>query len=310
MEQHEKRRLSDIVDADGFAFQLAVEYAVRGSADQHEWFVDSHEHPWREWLKKSGARQGYADFMAHREGGGWQAEPSVYIPTMRCVFECKRRSDGDFVFLIPKGDPPEGVHSASTLCTMLEKDVSGEGRHNRCWGWNNKIGFNLDVVESAFCCIKGKNDKRTTATLETWAGDLIAMTEAIAVEEFLMEGYEDERRLGLHGLQLYLPVLVTNVRLFSCVFEPSSVDLKTGRLGDECEFRRTPAVRFRKAFASSQAPSPENHDSFGLAAVRRSRSVFVIEADHLVTWLRQIPTDIHIDDRFGGGLFGWDWERF
>ncbi|HVQ38064.1 MAG TPA: hypothetical protein VMS31_11060, partial [Pyrinomonadaceae bacterium] len=189
--------LAKLVNRSGFLFQLAVEDHVRAGKSQHDWDVVAREYPW---ATADRARSGFIDFVAERN-------------TLRCVFECKRTQSGEWIFLVP-ADAAETIQLRTLWSIVGQNGKSG-------WGWGD-WGFHPQTLRSEFCIVRGASDD-DKPMLERIAGDHVRAAESLAREELAMPN----RDYGVYG---YMPVVVTNAKLYACRVDTTQVDLTTGSL--------------------------------------------------------------------------------
>lgn len=247
--------LAKLVNRSGFLFQLAVEDHVRAGKSQHDWDVVAREYPW---ATADRARSGFIDFVAERN-------------TLRCVFECKRTQSGEWVFLVP-GDAAETVQLRTLWSIVGQNGKSG-------WGWGD-WGFHPQTLRSEFCIVRGASDD-DKPMLERIAGDLVRAAESLAREELAMPN----RDYGVYG---YMPVVVTNAKLYACRVDTTQVDLTTGSLPSAARFEEVKAIRFRKALATDLAHAPETYETIKRGLLAKERSVFVVNVNGLSDWLGSV----------------------
>jgi len=247
--------LAKLVNRSGFLFQVAVEEHIRATADQHGWDVLAREHPW---MSTDGARGGFIDFVAGRS-------------TLRCVVDCKRTQGGEWIFLLPKTSPD--TFELRTLWSYRSRDK----RHG--FGWAD-LPFEPATPEAAFCIVRGASDE-DKPMLERIAGDLVKATESLAREELGTQ----RRGEGPYG---YIPVIVTNAKLFACRVNLSDVQLEKGALPPSATFQEVVAIRFRKALSSDIKHEPENYDNLKEGLDLKQRSTIVVTVGHLTHWLGAI----------------------
>jgi hypothetical protein len=268
-----RENLRAVVNASGFAFQLAVEQRIVTATDQHGWLVDTHEHPWRD---QEG--EGFIDLVLEK-------------PRTHMVLECKRLQDAAWVFLVPK------ERRQPQLRVKVRWTDSGPGLEDLT-GW---FDYNVspESYESEFCSeYKGK---KGPYTLESIAGELLRSAEALANE--LLE--IDHRRYKPEDLQInyqrfFVPTIVTTAELVACYVDTHTVSLNDGTLGKH-EFETVPWIRFRKSLTSelTEDAAPvklkESHED-------RVRTVIIVNAAYLVEFLAKwAPGD-------PPAFYRWPWE--
>jgi len=134
-----------------------------------------------------------------------------------------------------------------------------------------------DSPEAAFCVVRGLGDREPL--LERTAAELVQSVDALGFEE--MRIAESKPYLT----RMYVPVIVTAAALQLCRFDPSELDMETGKLPtDFANFESVPFVRFRKALGGVRDAAWATHDAHDtLQAVHREneRSVLIVQAKSL-----------------------------
>jgi len=127
-------------------------------------------------------------------------------------------------------------------------------------------------AESMFCVVSTNDSGKDQRLLERDAQRLVRGTDAY------VQRYKRELRpLYPEPDSLFVPLLVTNARLFVADYDPSDVSLDTGQFSmpPRAAISAVPWVRFRKAFTS------ENKDI-------GDRTVFVVAATELQELLTKL----------------------
>ena len=251
--QHDKA--SKLVNQSGFLFQVAVEELLRDTRPAHKWEIVAHEYPW---ASPDRARTGFIDLIAA-------------YGVFRCVFECKRTQNGEWIFLTPHdaGDTDE--------LRALWSFRTDDNRYEMAW---DDLRFKPTTQRSEFCIVRGASDD-DKPMLERIAADLIRASESLAREELSMAS-------RLRPLYLYIPVIVTNASLTTCQVPRGSVDVTTGSVPDSAQFKEVTAIRFRKSLASDLINAPSTYDSIAEGQAKKERSAFVVRAEHLTEWLASV----------------------
>ncbi len=252
-----KEKLTSLVNASGFLFQLGLEHQIGSTKSEHGWTVISREHPWRYYY--FGPQDGFIDLVL---GKGFAL----------AVVECKRPRDGIWAFLVPE----KQSNNVSRLRCLW---VAGRKDGNSFAGWDD---FNCQPgsYESEFCVIRGSGEG-DRSSLERLCGTLLTSVNGLAEEEVSIL---QKKGPEYHGF--YLPLLVTTADLQVCRFQPENVEMKTGEVRDAA-FESVPFIRFRKAFSTQQPPEAYPRD-LGEAGIGRHRSVIVVNATGLVSLLAKL----------------------
>lgn len=248
------------INRSGFLLQLAVAHAVGTMAQRtpwDAWKVLLSEHAW-----KSSDGEGFIDLVLARAA-------------LRLVVECKRSTDDDWIFL----QPQEARPTSRVRCFGTR---AGEGKC--AGGWYDFVTRSAPWAE--FCVMRDKQ----RMPLESVARDVVAATNAIAVEEALL-GRRLRQATGYH----YVPTIVTTARLSVASVDIAAIALSDGKVPD-ASFSSVPYVWMQKAL-STRPVSGERIYDVADAHKAKQRSVLVIEAAQL---LGVLPT-LNID-----GSVPWD----
>jgi hypothetical protein len=145
------------------------------------------------------------------------------------ILECKRpRGNSRWYFLRPSADGKRVRH----LFSDLPQSVAAP----------RDSFLQPESAESSFCVVPGEGGGRRPL-LEKMIDELLQSLEAFALEEYRLN--QDS-----HFRRLYVPVIVTNARLFTCTFDPANVSLETGEIPADANFEEVPCIRFRKTLWS------------------------------------------------------------
>jgi hypothetical protein len=233
--------------ASGFPFQTAITELVRSTPN---WTVAREEFPWRD---ETGSDR-FLDLVVER-------------PDLIVTIECKKTQKEILTFLLPDGAPHESVNRSRCLYLHQIQD-STRRLELFCGDWD----FKPKSPESAFCVVSTSDSGKDQRLLEKDAQLLIAGADAFG--RYLRP--EQKTSLGEPNRAI-VPAIVTNAKLFTANYTPSSVSLETGQL----PIMPGPAIssiewiRFRKAF-SAREPAPGE------------RTVFVIAANSLQKFLEAL----------------------
>jgi hypothetical protein len=261
MDEIQKQHLS-IVNSSGFPFQIAVTQAINGNS-KSLWQVVFQEHPWRH---PDTHQEGYIDLVLENK----------YPPEQRnrrLILECKRQGGNPrWYFLNPDG----GVKAFRYLA--CESHVSAEP----CDGI-----FEPESAEAAYCVIPGEGGGGRQL-LEKMIDELLQSLEAFAMEEHRLNQ-------GSTLQWLYMPVIVTSAKLFTCKFNAANVSLETGKVPDDACVEEVPFIRFRKTLWSHKA----SEQAEGLSTIRklhlsRERTVWVVSGSSLNSFLEQVWPSRHL----------------
>ena len=115
--------------------------------------------------------------------------------------------------------------------------------------------------------------------LENLCRQLLDSAECLAREELSLT-INKEKSIRRY----YVPVIVTNARLFVCHFDVNSVSMKDGEALNG-NFEPVPYIRFGKSLSTKLIGT--NIDTIEAANLNRHRTVLVVQAEHLLTFLEQ-----------------------
>jgi len=258
----------DIVNGSGYPLQIYLEEWIRETYRQHRWEVLVREH---RWVNAETNDEGYIDLVLEKKE--WD---------LRLVIECKR-INGSWTFLLPSKEP------------IIKSKVMGLMAYHvpTTYAWK-ELAIEPNSPEAAFCVMEtgGQNDTRT---LEKMAGGLLLSLEHLAVEE------TDQFNLFINSLQspdsvgatrmFYLPIIVTTASLQTIAFDPSSIDVKNGKINEnEGTVSAVEYIRFRKNLATTVRKEAAPLET--LAHINRSndRTVLIVQAESFINFLSKIDT--------------------
>lgn len=257
------------VNASGFPLQIGLAHAVDATHRSHGWSVLHAEHGW---INPQTQESGFIDLVLQNEHG-----------TVVLNVECKRPQDATWQFLLPARDDGPEARAKFWASYVSSKQAS-------YFGW-----MDLDLrpvsYQSSFCVVPGQ-DSRSRPMLERVASQAVASTEALAEEEAAVLRAQDYDQL-----RTYINVIATTAKLEVCRFDPSEVDLDTGRIAAvDCE--EVQYLRFRKQLSPyTQTNDPKALASFHGIAKAKEHTVFVVQANQLVEMLPQFHLDPDIGRR-------------
>lgn len=255
-----------LVNATGFAFQLAVEELVQLSADRHKWSVTSREHGWRD----QDDTPRFVDLVLTRG-------------QIHLVVECKRPRDAQWVFLVP--DAPKGRRAELRRhfrAAWLRNEETPDGLR----AITSLSDFQLEPTswESSFCAIRGASE-RDQPMLDRVCAELTSSADAILSQQLSVDGRSDLKNLMLRDARIWIavPLIVTTAGLRVCRFDPGSVSTHTGEIPrGVARFEQVHEVRYRKSF---DVQPHEGATDIGDLERYSQRTVAIVNAAHLAEWL-------------------------
>jgi hypothetical protein len=276
--------LTQAVEKSGFPFQLAVLRELRHLGEKHSWPVVATEVP---------VGEKFADIVLQRPG-------------LLGVIEAKRVEGEKWYFLVPAGASSNVSRCriewhnprAAKLPLMAAISINNPATRVFCSECNMVEGS----YESSVAVLpKGKS----AHSLEQLSDDLLSTTHELG-DMFALK-YDKKHPTYL------IPVVVTNADLLVCEYDPGSLDINLGRLG-EADFRLVDFVRFRKTLVSRASNDYEWDQQMTLEdwTSDRERTVFVVSPsglDHFLSGFRAFgpaggkayPDQFANPPQYGGG---------
>jgi len=262
-----------IVNASGFAFQIAIEHAARSANSPFK--VVATEHGWQH---PSSHETGYADIVLE------ESNPACSV---RLVLECKRTTEqGRWIFLTPHDE-------LKVPQSRYERLYGGdEGQQiTACWTAVafQKMTFGTGAmkctphsIEAAFCTVLGHGEGQRPM-LERVATEVVRATEAISHEQLTL----DRARVAEPDEKVWItvPVIVTNAQLIACSFDSAEISLKDGLLPIDAEFKEVSVVRFIKNLSTEI--NPNYQASIPQTNAFKDRTVLVVRAESFGEFLCQ-----------------------
>lgn len=254
-----------VINGSGFPLQIAVQHLVeQGDVG---WRVRHKEHAWS---NPTDGLSGFIDVVLQNS----ETNDSL-------VFERKRVQNAAWLFLSHTGALKSRLH-----CKVWATIFKGKNPH--FFGWTD-VALPLETPEAQFCCLRGQSSNDKNTFLERVAGELVSATEALAREE------RDFRNDARESCRLYFNVIVTTAQLYFAAYDKSSLNLEDGSLAN-AEFHRVPYLRVRKQFSMRPvALTPTDWHRQDDVDYRRENSLLVVEAVHLLDFLRELKVnDINV----------------
>jgi hypothetical protein len=280
---------------------MAVARLLGDTEWEHHFSVIAQEHPWQH---PTSGKEGYIDIIAERPMVEWHR----LLQETRLVMECKRGAGQDWLFLCQRRKLPSQLNElpgplpgqAARIRVMLRSQVrmstiegvpTSEYRVFTQW---QDLSFAPAGEEASYCIQRtwkdekpGERDSRNLF-IENIARELLPSVEALAVDEQLTA-----ERLGTYHNILFIPVIVTNARLWTYVVDPGAVDLDSGQLLDiEAEaakgtVKQVDMIRFRKGLRTS-LDAPASGASLSEINQARERTVLVVNSARLGETLKSL----------------------
>lgn len=255
-----RNNLRTIVNNSGFLFQIGIAHLVETTKLRHRWDVIAEEVPWFD--QRSG-RGGYIDLVLGRDA-------------VRMVIECKRVSDGSWIFLLPD-QRKRDIDVLKARCMWVKgPDIFPHPDLEKApvfrAGWFDSHPEPSSAL-AEFCVVRGSGDDQKPM-LERIASQLVDSIECLAIEE-VMASYNDGPGKGY----IYVPMIVTNADLQVCKFKSAEVNLTTGKLS-EGTFDSVPFIRFHKTLTTKPTVG-SRPNSLEEAHQSKMRTVLVVNAMHL-----------------------------
>ena len=259
------KETQDIINDSGYPLQIRIEKWINETKEHHEWRVLVTEH---RWINGETKEDGFIDLILENTR-----------KFLKLVIECKRIM-GKWTFLLPTMNPNK-EHKVRILRTQY---------NNLKYTWE-EVPFSPESYEAAYCVME-VNGGKDSRTLEKLTGELLLSLEYLAVEETdLVKSLQERQNTPNVSYQqqdmYYLPIIVTTATLQKMIFDPSNVDLKSGKISDS-HISPIEFIRFRKNLATNI--KYERPLSYTLRDLNREndRTVFVIQAENFINFLSSI----------------------
>lgn len=260
--------LLSIVNASGFSFQLAIEQLIRGHIGKIPWRATREHH----WLDPDSGAEGFSDIV-------------VDSPLIMLVLECKRTTGGEWVFLVPDHEERQTQRFRGRWVERYQ-DVTP------VHSWDDYPISPLSV-ESSFCIVRGHGEGQVPF-LERISSELLSATNGIA-----NQWTQSVKGLGTTDVHIFIPMIVTNAKLYLCRFDASKTPIGIGQIArDGAKFELASVVRFRKSFG--RGVNTRVNEISDLNSINE-RSVLVVNSSEL----GRVLTEFNLIRPFGGYL----WEQ-
>jgi hypothetical protein len=168
---------------------------------------------------------------------------------------------------------------------LLDFRKSHNGEEHPCW---RKYDPDPKSLIALYCAVPGQDDKQTPM-LERICDSLLDSTESLADELFSKVPKPQPGSLGEKSL--FIPAIVVNTELKSCIVDPKDIALDEGEVKDEHgTISSVPYIRFQKSFGTRYNSAG---DAVNLRDINKAnqRTVFVVHAGSLVDFLARWEID-------------------
>lgn len=247
-----------VLNESGFPLQIAIEHLV-STVTPGGWRMRYSEHAWR---SQDNSQAGFIDLVLQNQND-----------TAVMVVECKRVRDANWLFLSSTGTARSRAHCKGWVSHHQQDSF-------KFFGWED---FPVDpqTPEASFCVIRGQDVNGRRPMLERVASEVVASTEALALQEKPLHVPPSSRQF-----RMYFNVIVTTAPLLMAQFEPASISLAEGTL-DEASFTEVPFLRFRKQLLDASIPADLLDYQNGAVARSRESTVFIVNAEHFAEFLQE-----------------------
>jgi len=268
---NDTEKLLKLVNSSGFPFQLRVSEDIRRMSPGRGWHVINEEYPWND--LDSGA-EGFIDLVV-----GCTTNYDV----LRMIIECKRTRNADWVFLLPDTAPSATGLLVRCMWTSAPGQMLQPATDVK-YGYHN-FYIAPESYLSEFCIVRGTGEGQKPM-LENICSLLLRSVEAIAQEDLSVSV-----ALNRPQNRYYVPVVVTNARLYICKFNLQSVSLSAGEI-PQGQFEEVPYVRFTKSLTVRKV-------NLERQKCDRNRTVLIVQASSLI----QLLNNWHLVS--GSPSLGW-----
>ena len=155
------------------------------------------------------------------------------------------------------------------------------GKHRTEGTWTSEwldANFIPGSPEANFCHIRKQGGTQRDDMLEKACAELLTATEALARQELILYSQDQP--------PIYVPVIVSNARMFICDGNWDEMNPATGEVGF-CAIKPVPFVRFRKSFSAPDVQTGDAADAEAFAE-RSARTVVVVQASSLPDFLHAL----------------------
>jgi len=246
--------LLERANASGFPLQMSIEHEIQhhfAGPISDPWRVIKSEVPWRD---KQTGEEGFVDLLVSND-------------VVCFVVECKRRTGGNWTFLVP---PDEVSRRHLRFC------VTGLDRNLNCLDYGS---FDPPSPEAEHCVVPGAATGERS--LDRIASKLVQATECIALE------FQEMDRGGAAVEKVaFVPLIITIPKPAVAYVDPASISTADGTLDASTRIETVDFVRFRKAFrASSPIDGTNSHETLNKMFEDRERSVLIVHSEYFSTYL-------------------------
>lgn len=273
--------LRELVDRSGYAFNMAVAEIISSSHARHhqQWRVEATEIPW-----SRSKDSGFIDVAITRDKAIG-------------IIECKKVNNEDpLVFLTRHDQSRVEIRCRLEVYLREHPDHPGASATERAIREMHEPRYVVGECTmptgspESGNCVAPKGGKSAGLNLDDIASHLLESCEGL---------------LGDWSLKLSakvtgcVPIIVTNAMLYTCAFDPATMDLGSGDVPSSATFQSQPFVRFRKAFRHSPGLGVPSERRLTQVVEQGARTVFVVDARQLVPFLgglRDIRFPLSDDD--------------
>lgn len=255
IEDASSEKLLKEVNKSGFPLQMRIDHDVRNRPESlgagRRWQVIKTEVPWRDERNRD---EGFVDLLVSND-------------IVCFVIECKRRTGGNWTFLVP---PDQKSRRHMRFC------ITGLGRDLDCVDCGF---FDPPSPEAEHCVVPGSNSGERS--LDRIASRLVRATECLAGDFQQM----DRGGAAIEKIA-FVPLILSVPKPAVAHVDPAAISIADGTLIPETAIETVDFVRFRKAFsASSILDDPGPHETLRNVFEDRERSVLVMHAEHFSAYL-------------------------
>lgn len=255
----------EIVNQSGYPLQIRLEDWINETYKRHKWKVLVSEH---RWVNSETKDEGFIDLVLENAN-----------EDKKLVIECKRII-GNWIFLLPQVQFNEKYN--------IKALIADYDQNNNFFYTYWKDTFLTPQSNEATFCVMETGGKRDSRTLENLSGELLLSLEHLVVEETKLYSKFFEKMSNPSRFSIvYLPVIVTTANLHLMNFDPSKIDIKTGKVIKN-DLAPVEFIRFRKNLATSIDPTRPDNSTLDDINRENDRTVFVVQAKSFITFLEQV----------------------
>lgn len=265
-----EERLLKLLHHSGFPFQIGVRKEIERTASEHGWRVSAEEH---HWIHPVSGKSGFIDLIVEHQ----QCWLSLVIECKRMRARDQHEKGPGWIFLTPEGYTTTHTRLSGYRADKIRDDLAERKVNHDRLSWTDDVDFQPSTTEASYCVFESQDEKNPM--LERIADSLLPSVESVG-SNWLAHSNAANRES-----RIFVPVIVTNAVLYTCVFDPALINMADGIL-PAGKFQQVPFVRFRKSL--TQPPAGFEVRDFKHSNRLQQRTMLVINSAELSATLKQL----------------------